>query len=131
MDDVAVYDDVLLALEPELAGIARAGFAAERDVILGRDHLGADEAALEIGVNDAGGLWRPRAARHRPGVRLPGTGSEERDEVEQRIARADQAVEPGLVQTVRGEIFAAHRTRQHGDLRLDLGRDQHAAGAFG
>src|SRR5262245_65918485 len=103
MDDVAVGDDVLLALEPELAGLARAGFAAERDGILGGDHLGADEAALEIGVDDAGGLRRPRAARHRPGVRLPESGGEEGNEWEQRIGRADEAIESGFVRYVSVE----------------------------
>src|SRR5260370_38623672 len=63
MDDVAVGDGVILALEPKLAGVARAGLAAERHVVLPGDDLGADEAALEIGVDDAGGLRRPRAAR--------------------------------------------------------------------
>ena len=61
MHDVAVGDDVVLAFEAKLAGIARAGFAAELDVIVIGDGLGADEAALEIGVDDAGRLRRPRA----------------------------------------------------------------------
>src|ERR1700694_6127591 len=69
MDDVAVGDDVILALEPKLAGVARAGLAAERHVVLPGDDLGADEAALEIAVDDAGGLRRPRAARPRPRMR--------------------------------------------------------------
>ena len=33
MHDVAVSDDIFLALQPQLAGIARAGFAAHRDII--------------------------------------------------------------------------------------------------
>ena len=32
------------------------------------DHLGADEAALEIGVNHARGLRRGGADAHRPGA---------------------------------------------------------------
>ena len=45
MHDVAVLHDIFLAFEPHLAGVARAGFAAARDVIVIGDGLGADEAA--------------------------------------------------------------------------------------
>ena len=58
MHHVAVGDDVVLAFEPQLAGVARAGFAAIGDVVVIGDGLGADEAALEIGVDDARGLRR-------------------------------------------------------------------------
>ena len=54
MHDVAVGDDVVLAFQPQLAGIAGAGFAAERNVIGIGDGLGADESLLEVGVNDPG-----------------------------------------------------------------------------
>ena len=54
MHHVAVGDDVFLAFQPQLAGVAGAGFAAERDVVVIGDGLGADEALLEIGVDDAG-----------------------------------------------------------------------------
>src|SRR5689334_10936177 len=64
---VAVGDDVVFALEPQPSGIARAGLAAERDVIVIADRLGADEAALEVGVDHTRRLRRARAARHRPG----------------------------------------------------------------
>ena len=52
MHDVAVGDHVILAFESQLAAVARTDFAAERDVIVISDGLGADEAALEIGMDD-------------------------------------------------------------------------------
>ena len=70
MHDVAVGDDIVLAFEPHLAGVARAGLAAAGDVIVVGDRLGADEALLEIGVDDAGGLRRLGAAGDGPGARL-------------------------------------------------------------
>ena len=60
MHHVAVRDDVLLAFEPELAGFARARLALVGDVVVVGDGLGADEALLEIGMDDAGGLRRAR-----------------------------------------------------------------------
>ncbi len=68
------------------------------DIILIRNHLGADEAALEIGMDRAGRLGGLGAAPHRPGARLLGAGGEEGDEVEQVIARADEAVEARLLE---------------------------------
>ena len=59
MHHVAVGDDVFLAFQPQLAGVARAGLAARLDVVVVGDGLGADEAALEIGMDDAGRLRRP------------------------------------------------------------------------
>src|SRR5690242_16277017 len=98
MHHVAVGDDVLLALETQPARIARTRLAAERDIIVVADRLGANEAALEVGVDDARRLRGARAARHRPGPRLLGPRREEGDEVEQRVAGADQPVEARLAQ---------------------------------
>ena len=61
MHDVAVGDGVSLALESHLARLLRAGFAAERHIIVVGDGLGADEAALEVGMDDGGRLRRPGA----------------------------------------------------------------------
>ena len=49
--DVAVFDDVLLALQAELAFFASAGVAAEIDQRLPVHHFGTDELLLEIGVD--------------------------------------------------------------------------------
>ncbi len=59
---VAVLDDIFLAFVARLAGFLGGDFAAERDIIVIGDGLGADEAALEIGMDDAGGLRRLGAA---------------------------------------------------------------------
>src|SRR5262245_34733699 len=67
---VAVGDLVLLAFEPQLASLARAGLALAPDVIVVGDRLGADEAALEISVDRARRLRRARALGHGPGARL-------------------------------------------------------------
>ena len=68
---VAVLDEVFLAFLAQLAGLARAGLAAERDVVVVGDRLGADEAALEIGVDLARGLRRLGARRGRSRRALP------------------------------------------------------------
>src|SRR5258708_36709791 len=77
---VAVADDVILALEPEFSRFTCAGFAVTRDVIVIGDRFSADEALLEIGMDDARRLRRAGAARDRPGARLFRAGGEIGDE---------------------------------------------------
>src|SRR3546814_3301540 len=50
------------------------------------DGLGADEAAFEVGVDDAGGLRRLGALLDRPGPRFLRPRREEGDEVEELVA---------------------------------------------
>src|SRR5436309_1679810 len=73
---VAVADLVLLAFRAQLAGFARAGLAAEAYVVAEGDGLGADEALLEIGVDDAGGFGRAGADGDGPGAGFLGSGGE-------------------------------------------------------
>src|SRR5579863_1387352 len=89
MHHVAVGDDIVLAFQPQFAGVAGAGLAAKRDIIGIADGFGADEALLEIGMNDAGGGRRPGAAVDGPGPRFLRADGEIGDEVEQPVAGAD------------------------------------------
>src|SRR5260370_18582566 len=130
MHDVAVGDDVLLAFQPQLAGIAGAGLAAERDVLGIGNRLGANKTLFEIGMNDAGGGGRPGAAVDGPGPRLLRPDGEIGDEVQELIAGADQAIEPGFLQPERVEKLGALLARQRRDLRFDLGGDGDCDRAF-
>src|SRR5690348_17810773 len=59
--------------------------------VLVRDHLGADEAALDVAVDLAGGLERGGPAADGPCAALVLARGEKADEVEERVARADEA----------------------------------------
>ena len=63
VDDVRVLDDVLLAFEPDLAVIAAGGHRTPPGQGVIGDHLGADEATLDVAVNLAGGELCRRTAR--------------------------------------------------------------------
>ncbi len=58
MENIAVLDQVFLAFGPHFARFLGALFAAAGDEVVIGDGLGADEAVLEIGMDDAGGLGR-------------------------------------------------------------------------
>src|SRR3546814_17943690 len=77
MEDVAVVDDVLLALLAHLAGVLGGLLAAQGDEALVVDRLRLDEAALEIGVADAGGFRRRGSLLHGPCAGLLGADGEE------------------------------------------------------
>src|ERR1700683_3472834 len=85
MHDVAFAHQVFLAFEPQPPGIPRTGLAAKVDVILERNDLGANESALEVGVNNAGGLRRGAAGAHRPGAHLFWSGGEIGQQSEQLV----------------------------------------------
>src|SRR5438445_13513372 len=76
MHDVAIAHDVIGAFEAHLAGILGALLAAIEDEIVVGDRLGADEAFLEIAMDDPGCLRRLGAARDGPGARLLRPGGE-------------------------------------------------------
>src|SRR6516162_6398770 len=92
MHNVAILHDVLLAFEPHFASVACASLAA-------------DEAALEVGMNDAGGRRRLAAPGDRPSPRFLRPRGEESNEVEERISRGDQAIEPGFFQTDSHQVI--------------------------
>src|SRR5580704_16676301 len=56
MHDIAIGDNIFGAFEPHLAGILGALLAAIGDKIVIGDRFGADEALLEIAMDDARGL---------------------------------------------------------------------------
>ena len=76
MHDIAVVNDIVLALDTQLAGFPGAMFAAVFDEIVVADGLGTDETALEVGVDHGRGLGRGRADGDGPGADFFLTGGE-------------------------------------------------------
>src|SRR5437016_2531705 len=71
--DVAFLHQVFLALQAQLAGLARTGFAPAGEVVREGDDFGADEAALEVGMDCPRRLRR--GARALPGTDCCGSRS--------------------------------------------------------
>ena len=98
-----------------------------------RDDLGADEAALQVGVDLAGGDRGGRAAGDRPGPRLGGTGAgEEGDQVEQAVGGGDDGVGAAGVPELQlggelGRLLGLHR----GQLQLHADGQGERLGALG
>src|SRR6185436_12860349 len=125
VDHVAVAHDVLLALQAQLARFLRALLAAVRDEIIVRRHLRADEAALEVGMDDARRLRRGGAARDGPRAYLLRTRREIGVQAEKRVCGADHAVQAGLRHAKIREEELLVLVGQVCDLRFDRRRDRH------
>src|SRR4051812_37143385 len=97
MQDVAIRDDIILAFEPQLAGVARTGFALERHVIRISDRLGPDKTLLKIGMDHASRLRRLGALCDRPGAGLLGPDREIGQQAQELVAGADDPVQSRLV----------------------------------
>src|SRR5215216_6401538 len=96
MHHIAVFNDIVLSFEPELAGITGSGFATEADIIVIGNRFGADEALLEIGVDDARRLRGARAPRHGPRPGFLWARREVSQKMQEVVAGADHAIEPRL-----------------------------------
>ena len=84
--DVAVLDHVVAALQAHPALLLGPLLAAEPDEVVVGDDLGADEAALEIGVDHARRLRGGGTPMHGPGTRLLGADGEEGEQAQQLVA---------------------------------------------
>src|ERR1700722_17298377 len=113
---VTVLDDVLLALDAQLARVARAGLAVQRDVVVVSDRFAGDEAALEVLVYDGGGLWRFGTRGDGPGARFFRTAGEISDQPQQIVAGANHPIQPRIMQAEAFEKFRLIGRRQLRDL---------------
>ncbi len=106
VDDIAVLHDVFLAFEAHLTVVAACGHrAAASERVVAHD-FGADEAALNVAVNLAGGGLRRDAASDRPGAAFVFADGEERHVPEQVVGGPDHAIETGLAESqIREEGF--------------------------
>ena len=95
--DVAVLHDVFLALGTDEALFLAGRDRAVLDERFVRHDGGADEAALEIAVDLAGGLRRLGALLDRPCADLLGSCGQEADEPQKPVARLDELIETGFV----------------------------------
>src|SRR5207245_5085536 len=70
LEHVAVDDLVVLPLDPQPALFLRLGPRADVEEVLPEDHLGPDEAALEVGVDHARAFGRLGTRPERPRARF-------------------------------------------------------------
>ena len=85
LEHVAVLHFVVLALDAQLADLARLRPRPDLEQLVPVDHLGADEPALQVAVDHARALGRLGAGAERPRARFVFAGREERAPAEQVV----------------------------------------------
>src|SRR6266508_1191689 len=127
VEDVAFADDVGLALGAQqplaLGGVPAAG----GDQLVVADHLGPDEATLQVGVDAAGSLRGGRAPADLPGPALVLAGGQERHQVEQPPGGADHLVQPAPLDAVLGQQGGRLAGMQLGDRKSTRLNSSHVA----
>src|SRR5262249_57457101 len=94
VDDVAVLDDVVFALQAHLAVIAACGHRSACDQRVVAHHFRTDEAPGDVAVDLTGGELRGRLPGDRPRAAFVLADGEERHVAEEIVGRANHPVEP-------------------------------------
>ena len=123
VDHVAVLHHIVLALAAQQPLLLGGGHGAAGDHLGEVDGLGTDEAALDVGVDLAGGLRSLRTLDDGPRAALVLAVGEEGDKTQQRIGTLNEPVQAGL--------FDAQLLKEHGavvavqlsNVLLELGAD--------
>ena len=92
--------------------------------------MGADEAAFEIGVDNAGGLRCGVAFVNGPRTHFLHAGGEIGLQAEQIVARADKAVQAGLFHAHFRQEFGFFIVFQFGNVAFDGGANRHDGRVF-
>ena len=103
--DITILDYVVLALNAHFACFADSGLRTILDIVVVLDDLSADEATLEVGVDDAGGLRRFHTFLESPCAAFLGAGGEEGLEAEESVGGFDEAIDAALLEA---EVFEEH-----------------------
>src|SRR5690606_3651371 len=117
-------DHVVLPLGADEALLTGGLLGPGGDEVVPGEGLGADETALEVAVDLAGGLGRARALAAGPGADLLLARGEEADQVEEPVAGADQAPEAWLRKAELLEEHLAFLGRELHQLGLDPDRER-------
>lgn len=96
--DVTVLDDIVLALDSEAAGSAAFGLGAVLDEVIVFDDLGADEAFLEVRVDDSRGTGGLVALVDGPGPDFGFSGGKVGTQAEQVVGGTDKTFDAGVFQ---------------------------------
>src|SRR5450759_4422509 len=100
---VAFPHHVVLAFDPHLAAGSGLDHGTGSDQVVVGDHLGLDEPALEVGVDDAGCDRCGVPAAYRPGPGLLRAGREVGLQTQRLVSDGDQLVQPRALLPKRAE----------------------------
>src|SRR5215470_10572927 len=126
--DIAVLDNVVLALEAKSSLGAGVGFGAGFEQLIPADRFRANEMFLEIGMDRACSLLGAGMRGDLPCAAFVLAGCEERDESQQLISSADQTGQTTFREAVAREKFGGIGIVHLGELGFDFSANCGGAG---
>ena len=126
LHDVSVLHDVFFSFKAQQSFFFQRLLAAVFHEVVVVANFRSDEVFLQVGVNHACRALRIRAARDRPGAALFFTNSEERNQSEQTIRRANQPRRSRLRELVVREKRSKFFGRQFRHFGFQLSADDRA-----
>src|SRR5205085_881301 len=123
MHHVSIRNDVIFPFHTKHTRRPRARFAFVRNVIAERDDLCANEAFLEVRVNDRRGLRRFPPALDGPRADFFRSGGKVADEPEHAVALVDHLLDSAFGHAVRRKELGALLVFHSDELGFDFGAD--------
>lgn len=130
-DDVAVFHDVFFAFDAEFAFFAAFGVGAEFGKVVEGDDFGGDEAAFEVAMDDASGLWGFHAFGDGPGSGFFFAGGEIGLESEKAVDTFDEAGDAAVGDAEVLEVLGGFFGFEVDEFAFDVGADDDGAGGVG
>src|SRR5215468_7859535 len=87
MNDIAVLNDVVFALESELAGFLALRLTAKNHEVIVSNYLGTDKTALDVAMNLSGSFARDRSLSDRPRTDLVFAGRKKTYQIQEPVGR--------------------------------------------
>src|SRR5579863_2034194 len=125
----SVVHFVFLTFKFEMTARARFSQAPVSNQIVVGDYLRADESLLDVAVNLTRGVERCAPGANRPGTALILAHSEERDQIEEAVPRADKARDRRFLQPIAFHELSRFSVGELGHLRFHLAANRGDHGA--
>src|SRR5882724_152745 len=122
---IPLLDYIFLPLQPHLRPLPRCRQTSRRQQIIPPHHFRADETSLNVAVNRPRRLHGHRALANRPSPHFRLPRREKLDQSQQIIRRANQSVQPRLLQSIRRQQFRGFLLIHLGEFRFQPPANRH------
>jgi len=129
LDHIPVLDDILFALQSELAGLAGLGLRAASDQILKRNNLCCNKSTLEIAVDHARRSRGFVTRVDRPCAGFLRSGREVGAKAKEMVGGADEQAHAAVFDAQASQKLPGFFRRQVGEFAFDLRADHDRAAA--
>src|SRR4029077_12386928 len=126
---IPVFHHIIFTFDSQLSGFATFRERSKSHQVFEMDGLGRDEAAFEVGMNDASRCRSLIACMYSPGARLLFARCKISAQAKQFIYGANQGSNPAFVHAKPGQKFPRFIRRQIDQFTFNLSTDNYCLGS--